>query len=73
MGTPDVVGLADVEKKYLGLKISNRSSHTPGFGVLPAVASTPISTKLIRHQLPKGKFTIGIGIYLAAILGNSFP
>jgi MFS family permease len=35
-----------------------------------AVASTPISTKLIRDQLPMSKFPIGISIYLAAYSGG---
>ena len=35
-----------------------------------AVASTPISTKLIRDQVPKSKFPIGLGIYLAAYSGG---
>ena len=35
-----------------------------------AVASTPISTKLIRDQVPKTKFPIGISIYLAAYSGG---
>jgi MFS family permease len=35
-----------------------------------AVASTPISTKLIRDQVPKSKFPIGISIYLSAYSGG---
>src|SRR6476620_6619672 len=35
-----------------------------------AVASTPISTKLIRDQVPKTKFPIGLSIYLAAYSGG---
>ena len=35
-----------------------------------AVASTPISTKLIRDQVPKSKFPIGLGIYLSAYSGG---
>jgi MFS family permease len=35
-----------------------------------AVASTPISTKLIRDQVPKRKFPIGLSIYLAAYSGG---
>jgi MFS family permease len=35
-----------------------------------AVASTPISTKLIRDQVPKSKFPIGLSIYLAAYSGG---
>ncbi|HET7391030.1 MAG TPA: MFS transporter, partial [Nitrososphaeraceae archaeon] len=35
-----------------------------------AVASTPISTKLIRDQVPKTKFPIGISIYLSAYSGG---
>ena len=35
-----------------------------------AVVSTPISTKLIRDQVPKTKFPIGISIYLAAYSGG---
>jgi MFS family permease len=35
-----------------------------------AVASTPISTKLIRDQLPRSKFPIGLSIYLAAYSGG---
>ena len=31
-----------------------------------AVASTPISMKLIRDQVPKTKFPIGLSVYLAA-------
>ena len=34
-----------------------------------AVASTPISTKLIRDQVPKSKFPIGLGIYLPPTCG----
>ena len=32
-----------------------------------AVASTPISTKLIRDQVPKTKFPIGLSIYLVGL------
>jgi MFS family permease len=35
-----------------------------------AVASTPISTKLIRDQVPRTKFPIGMSIYLAAYSGG---
>ena len=35
-----------------------------------AIASTPISTKLIRDQFPKSKFPIGLSIYLAAYSGG---
>jgi MFS family permease len=35
-----------------------------------AVASTPISTKLIRDQVPKTKFPIGLSVYLAAYSGR---
>jgi len=35
-----------------------------------AVASTPISTKLIRDQVPKSKFPIGLSIYLSAYSGG---
>jgi MFS family permease len=35
-----------------------------------AVASTPISTKLIRDQIPKSKFPIGLSIYLSAYSGG---
>jgi MFS family permease len=35
-----------------------------------AVASTPISTKLIRDQVPKTKFPVGISIYLSAYSGG---
>src|SRR5215217_4663277 len=35
-----------------------------------AVASTPISTKLIRDQVPRIKFPIGMSIYLAAYSGG---
>ncbi|MGC2308231.1 MAG: MFS transporter, partial [Nitrososphaeraceae archaeon] len=35
-----------------------------------AIASTPISTKLIRDQFPKSKFPIGMSIYLAAYSGG---
>ncbi|MGC2572134.1 MAG: MFS transporter [Candidatus Nitrosopolaris sp.] len=35
-----------------------------------AVASTPISTKLIRDQVPKTKFPVGISVYLAAYSGG---
>jgi MFS family permease len=35
-----------------------------------AVASTPISTKLIRDQVPKTKFPIGLSVYLAAYSGG---
>jgi len=35
-----------------------------------AVASTPISTKLIRDQIPKTKFPIGLSIYLSAYSGG---
>jgi MFS family permease len=35
-----------------------------------AVASTPISTKLIRDQVPKTKFPVGLGIYLSAYSGG---
>jgi MFS family permease len=30
-----------------------------------AIASTPISTKLIRDQVPRSKFSIGLSVYLA--------
>jgi MFS family permease len=35
-----------------------------------AVASTPISMKLIRDQVPKTKFPIGLSVYLAAYSGG---
>ena len=35
-----------------------------------AMASTPISTKLIRDQFPKSKFPIGMSIYLSAYSGG---
>lgn len=35
-----------------------------------AVASTPISTKLIRDGVPRSKFPIGMSIYLAAYSGG---
>jgi MFS family permease len=35
-----------------------------------AVASTPISTKLIRDGVPKSKFAIGMSVYLAAYSGG---
>ena len=35
-----------------------------------AVASTPISTKLIRDHVPKTKFPIGLSIYLSAYSGG---
>ena len=35
-----------------------------------AVASTPISTKLIRDLVPKSKFPIGLSIYLSAYSGG---
>jgi MFS family permease len=35
-----------------------------------AVASTPISTKLIRDQVPISKFPIGLSIYLSAYSGG---
>ena len=35
-----------------------------------AVASTPISTKLIRDGVPKSKFPIGLSIYLSAYSGG---
>lgn len=35
-----------------------------------AVASTPISTKLIRDQVPKTKFPVGMSIYLSAYSGG---
>src|SRR6266516_3405393 len=35
-----------------------------------AVASTPISTKLIRDQVPRSKFPIGLSIYLSAYSGG---
>ena len=35
-----------------------------------AIASTPISTKLIRDEFPKSKFPIGMSIYLAAYSGG---
>lgn len=35
-----------------------------------AVASTPISTKLIRDQVPRSKFPIGLSIYMAAYSGG---
>ena len=35
-----------------------------------AVASTPISTKVIRDQFPKGKFAVGMGIYLSSYSGG---
>ena len=35
-----------------------------------AIASTPISTKLIRDQFPKSKFPIGMSIYLSAYSGG---
>ena len=35
-----------------------------------AVASTPISTKIIRDTFPKSKFPIGLSIYLAAYSGG---
>ena len=36
-----------------------------------AVASTPISTKLIRDGVPKSKFAIGMSVYLAAYSGGT--
>jgi MFS family permease len=38
--------------------------------VLQGIASTPISTKLIRDQVPKTKFPIGLSVYLAAYSGG---
>jgi MFS family permease len=35
-----------------------------------AVASTPISTKIIRDQFPRSKFPIGMSIYLSAYSGG---
>jgi MFS family permease len=35
-----------------------------------AIASTPISTKLIRDQFPKSKFPLGMSIYLSAYSGG---
>ena len=35
-----------------------------------AVASTPISTKIIRDQFPRAKFTIGLSVYLSAYSGG---
>ena len=35
-----------------------------------AIASTPISTKLIRDQFPKSKFPVGLSIYLSAYSGG---
>jgi MFS family permease len=35
-----------------------------------AVASTPISTKLIRDHVPKTKFPIGLSVYLSAYSGG---
>jgi MFS family permease len=35
-----------------------------------AVASTPISTKIIRDTFPKSKFPIGLSVYLAAYSGG---
>ena len=35
-----------------------------------AVASTPISTKIVRDTFPKSKFPIGLSIYLAAYSGG---
>jgi len=35
-----------------------------------AVASTPISTKIIRDQFPKSKFPVGMSIYLSAYSGG---
>ena len=35
-----------------------------------AVASTPISTKIIRDQFPRTKFPIGMSIYLSAYSGG---
>jgi MFS family permease len=35
-----------------------------------AVASTPISTKIIRDQFPRSKFTIGLSVYLSAYSGG---
>lgn len=35
-----------------------------------AVASTPISTKLIRDGVPKSKFPIGLSVYLSAYSGG---
>src|SRR5438093_9175018 len=35
-----------------------------------AVASTPISTKIIRDQFPRAKFPVGMSIYLSAYSGG---
>ena len=35
-----------------------------------AIASTPISTKLIRDEFPKSKFPLGMSIYLSAYSGG---
>ena len=35
-----------------------------------AIASTPISTKIIRDQFPRAKFPIGMSIYLSAYSGG---
>ena len=35
-----------------------------------AVATTPISTKLIRDNVPTSKFPVGMSIYLACYMGD---